>query len=79
MSRSEKKIAGFKQRNDRTRKRMVHKKARQTEDLPSGSYYKYLVNPLHICDWKWLYHSYKDMWQYIQGEGVENFYKVWRK
>ena len=49
MSRSRKKTAIFKQKNDKWYKRQSNKKIRKT-DIPSGGAFRRVVNSYHICD-----------------------------
>ena len=53
MSRSRKKTAIFKQKNDKWYKRYSNKKIRKT-DIPSGGAFRRVVNSYDICDYKCL-------------------------
>ena len=50
MSRSRKKTAIFKQKNDKWYKRRSNKKIRKT-DIPSGGAFRRVVNSYDICDY----------------------------
>ena len=50
MSRSRKKTAIFKQKNDKWYKRHSNKKIRKT-DIPSGGAFRRVVNTYDICDY----------------------------
>lgn len=54
MSRSRKKTAIFKQKNDKWYKRHSNKKIRKTRDIPSGSAFRRVANSYDICDWRLL-------------------------
>ena len=54
MSRSRKKTAIFKQKNDKWYKRHSNKKIRKTDNLPSGGAFRRVVNSYDICDWRCL-------------------------
>jgi len=51
MSRSRKKTAIFKQKNDKWYKRYSNKKIRKARDIPSGSVSRRVVNSYDICDY----------------------------
>ena len=51
MSRSRKKTAIFKQKNDKWYKRQSNKKIRKTRDIPSGGAFRRVVNSYDICDY----------------------------
>ena len=51
MSRSRKKLAVWKQKNDRWYKRYSNKVIRKT-DIDSGGMFRRVVNSWNICDWK---------------------------
>ncbi len=51
MSRSRKKTAIFKQKNDKWYKRHSNKKIRKTRDIPSGGAFRRVVNSYDICDY----------------------------
>lgn len=53
MSRSRKKTAIFKQKNDKWYKRHSNKKIRKT-DIPSGGAFRRVTNSYDICDWRCL-------------------------
>jgi hypothetical protein len=53
MSRSRKKTAIFKDKNDKWYKRHSNKKIRKT-DVPSGGAFRRVANSYDICDWRCL-------------------------
>ena len=79
MSRSYKRTPSFTLNKSKYHKRLVHRINRHKFDLPNGSYYKYCVNPWDICDYKWLYFTYKDFENYLRYAGINKLYKLWMK
>jgi len=51
MSRSRKKTAIFKQKNNKWYKRQSNKKIRKTDNLASGGAFRRVVNSYDICDY----------------------------
>jgi len=54
MSRSRKKTAIFKDKNNKWYKRYSNKKIRRARDIPSGGAFRRVVNTYNICDYKCL-------------------------
>jgi hypothetical protein len=53
MSRSRKKIAVWKDANNKYQKRLSNKRIRHLS-IPSGGAFKKVLNPWDICDYRWL-------------------------
>jgi len=53
MSRSRKKTAIWKQRNDKDFKRYANKRVRNAEEVDDGRKYKRLLESYDICDFRW--------------------------
>jgi hypothetical protein len=64
LSRSRKKIPGYKQKNIKYYKKLVHNR-NKNRPMQNGSYYKYSVNPWSICDWTYLLYTDIQLQDYI--------------
>lgn len=79
MSRSRKKVPGFKDHPTPLKKRIAAKAVRNYDDeVSEGGSFKKLYESYDICDWKSLYFNKPDK-KRLEDDYGERTYKAWQK